>query len=216
MTDVDGLVQRAQANDKMAFGELYELFAPKIYSYLVYHLNGRVDAAEDLTAEVFMKALQNLSTFEFRDVPFSAWLYRIAHNRLIDHVRSERKHQTVVLDDVPHLLIERDALAGRLDRHVLAAALSHITEQQREVVLLRVVQGLSIAETAAVLDKTEDAIKQLNGRGLRALKRVLEAEPPLALSCRLSGRRMRCEPPFPARIATGRQPHRRAYALAAA
>ena len=213
MTDVDDVVQRAQANDKLAFGELYERFAPKIYSYLAYHLNGRVDAAEDLTAEVFMKALQNLSTFEFRDVPFSAWLYRIAHNRLIDHVRSERKRQTVVLDDVPHLLIERDALAGRLDRHVLAAALSHITQQQREVVLLRVVQGLSIAETAAVLDRTEDAIKQLQGRGLRALKRVLEAKLPLASSRRPSGRGMRCEPESSARIAAARQRHCRADAL---
>ena len=91
VSDVQALVQRAQANDRAAFGELYELYCPKIYSYLAYHLNGRSEAAEDLTEEVFMKALQNLGSFQFREVPFSSWLYRIAHNHLIDHIRSSKK-----------------------------------------------------------------------------------------------------------------------------
>jgi RNA polymerase sigma-70 factor, ECF subfamily len=176
MADVQVLVRRAQANDRAAFGELYELFCPKIYSYIAYHLNGRSEAAEDLTEEVFMKALQNLGSFQFREVPFSSWLYRIAHNHLIDHIRSSKKQQMVNIDDAQHLLFERDRLDGRLDRQTLTSALAKITEDQRQIVLMRVVQGLSIAETAKAVGKSEDSIKQLQSRGLKALKRVLEAQ----------------------------------------
>lgn len=176
VSDVQALVQRAQANDRAAFGELYELYCPKIYSYIAYHLNGRAEAAEDLTEEVFMKALQNLSSFQFREVPFSSWLYRIAHNHLIDHIRSSKKQQAVALDDAEHLLFEKDRLDSRLDRHTLTSALAKITDDQRQIVLMRVVQGLSILETAKAVGKSEDSVKQLQSRGLKALKRVLEAQ----------------------------------------
>jgi len=176
VSDVQALVQRAQANDRAAFGELYELYCPKIYSYLAYHLNGRSEAAEDLTEEVFMKALQNLGSFQFREVPFSSWLYRIAHNHLIDHIRSDKKTQSVALEDVEHLLFEKDKLDGRLDRQTLTSALAKITEDQRHIVLMRIVQGLSITETAKAVGKSEDSVKQLQSRGLKALKRVLEAQ----------------------------------------
>lgn len=176
VSDVQALVQRAQANDRAAFGELYELYCPKIYSYIAYHLNGRAEAAEDLTEEVFMKALQNLSSFQFREVPFSSWLYRIAHNHLIDHIRSSKKQQSVALDDAEHLLFEKDRLDSRLDRHTLTTALAKITDDQRQIVLMRVVQGLSILETAKAVGKSEDSVKQLQSRGLKALKRVLESQ----------------------------------------
>ena len=176
MTDVQALVQRAQANDRAAFGELYEMYCPKIYSYLAYHLNGRSEAAEDLTEEVFMKALQSLGSFQFREVPFSSWLYRIAHNHLIDYVRANKKAPSVNIDDAQHLLFEKDRLDGRLDQHTLATALKQITDDQRQIVLMRIVQGLSISETAKAVGKSEDSVKQLQSRGLKALRRVLEAE----------------------------------------
>lgn len=172
--DVNDLVRRAQAGDTSAFGELYELLAPKLYSYLAYQLHGRTDAAEDLTAEVFLKAFQRIDRFRFRDVPFSSWLYRVAHNCLVDHVRAEKKRGTVVdLDQVPHLLIEHDTFSGRLDRHVLTAALAEVTDKQRTVVLLRTVEGFSVAETAAAMGLTRDSVKQLHSRGLRALRQLL-------------------------------------------
>ncbi len=177
VSDIQVLVQRAQANDRAAFGELYELFCPKIYSYMSYHLNGRSEAAEDLTEEVFMKALQSLGSFQFRDVPFSSWLYRIAHNHLIDHIRATKKQQSVALEDAEHLLFARDRLDGRLDRQTLTTALSKITGEQRQIVIMRIIQGLSITETAKAVGKSEDSVKQLQSRGLKALKRVLESEP---------------------------------------
>jgi len=110
-------------DDKAAISELYELFCPKIYSYLVYRVNGRSEVAEDLTAEVFVKALRNLHMFEFRDVPFSSWLYRIAHNQVVDYGRRRRDHRTTHLDEVPHLLVERDRLDGCLDRQMAGSRL---------------------------------------------------------------------------------------------
>ncbi|MHB8621685.1 MAG: RNA polymerase sigma factor [Chloroflexota bacterium] len=175
--DVQELVRRAQANDRLAFGELYELYCPKIYTYMVYHLNGRVDLAEDLTAEVFMKALQSLGHFQFREVPFSAWLYRIAHNHLIDHIRRLPKQQPVSMDDCPHLDVEDSENPDRrLDRQALSAALKRLTEEQRRIVVMRIVQGMSIAETARAMGKSEDSVKQLQSRGLKALKRILMTE----------------------------------------
>lgn len=173
--DVDDLVRRAQAGDRSAFGDLYQLLAPKLYSYLAYRLGGRTDVAEDLTAEVFLKAFQRIDSFRFRDVPFTSWLYRVAHNCLIDHARAEKKRGAVVdLEQVPHLLVEHETLSGRLDRHVLTAALAELTDKQRTVVLLRTVQGFSVAETAAALGLTQDSVKQLHSRGLRALRQLLE------------------------------------------
>jgi RNA polymerase sigma-70 factor, ECF subfamily len=173
--EVDDLVRQAQAGETAAFGELYELLAPKLYSYLAYQLHGRTDAAEDLTAEAFLKAFQNIASFQFRDVPFTSWLYRIARNCLIDQARAEKKRGAVVdLEQVPHLLIEHDTFSGRLDRHVLTAALTELTDKQRTVVLLRTVEGFSIAETAAAMGLTQDGVKQLHSRGLRALRQILE------------------------------------------
>ena len=102
-------------------------------------------------------------------------MYRIAHNHLIDHIRSTKKVQSVALDDAEHLLFEKDRLEGRLDRQTLSHALAQITADQCRIVLMRVVQGISIHETAKALGKSEDSIKQLQCRGLKALKRVLEA-----------------------------------------
>ena len=180
--DVQELVLRAQAHDRAAFGELYELYCPKIYSYMVYHLNGRTDMAEDLTAEVFMKALQSLTTFQLREVPFSSWLYRIAHNHLVDFIRRLPKQAPVSMDDYLNIDFAADGEnpESRLDGHTLSAALKRITEDQRRIVVMRIIQGMSIADTAKAIGKSEDSVKQLQSRGLKALKRILVTEGALA------------------------------------
>lgn len=170
------LVRRAQARDEGAFSALYEHFSPKIHSYLYYHLNGHSSyEAEDLTNEVFIKVLEKIHTFEFRGLPFSAWLYRIAHNRLIDHVRGQPKAPSASIDDCLNLHQEsaQRALENALDAEDLRAALVDLTEEQRQVIVLRFVQGLNTAETAAAMDKSEDAVKKLQARGLITLKKIL-------------------------------------------
>jgi RNA polymerase sigma-70 factor (ECF subfamily) len=174
---VQGLVQAAQQGDGTAFAQLYALYGRKIHSYLRYHLAGRADVAEDLAADVFVKALEKLHTYQFNGVPFSAWLYRIAHNHLIDFLRAQPKLPGVSLEgcssvDDPAAAQE---LAGALTQHELAAALGGLTAEQRQVIVYRFLEDRSIADTARRMAKHEDAIKQLQVRALRNLRRALAA-----------------------------------------
>ena len=174
---VHALVERAQGGDGGAFGELYERFAPEIRRYLLRQVNGRQETAEDLTAEVFLKAFQRLGGYQARGLPFTAWLYRIARNHLIDHLRSARNRAVASLDvapDVPAAGAESE-LAGVLDRRELAEALTGLSEEQRWVIRLRFLGGLTTAETARLVGKTEDAVKKLQARGLVRMRRSIEA-----------------------------------------
>ena len=174
--DVQALVERAQTGDPAAFGDLYERFAPEIQRYLTRHLAGRRELAEDLTEEVFLKVLERINSYQFRGLPFSAWLYRIARNHMIDHIRSRPKQPLSSLDaapEIPEVRAQR-ALDHSLDRQELAHALGRLTGDQRRAVILRFLAGLSTAATAARMDKTEDAVKKLQARGLLQLRRILE------------------------------------------
>jgi RNA polymerase sigma-70 factor (ECF subfamily) len=174
---VQRLVALAQRGDADAFAELYDLYAKKIHSYLRYHLNGRAQQADDLAADVFVKALEKINSYQFSGVPFSAWLYRIAHNHLIDYLRALPKKQGVSLDectsiDDPHA--ER-ALDEALTQHQLVVAMEVLTREQRQVIVLRFLEDRSIADTARLMAKNEDAVKQLQVRALRNMRRVLSA-----------------------------------------
>ena len=176
--EIQALVSRAQSGDRDAFGELYERLSPKVYSYLYYHLNARTHLAEDLTEEVFIKVLEKLGRYQDRGLPFSAWVFRIAHNHLIDHVRAQPRQGVLSIDDC-HDLPEQQAertLELALTHTELARAIGHLTPDQRRVVVLRFLQGLSTAETARALGKTEDAVKKLQSRGLQVLKKNLHGQ----------------------------------------
>jgi RNA polymerase sigma-70 factor (ECF subfamily) len=177
-TDTQVLVTLAQAGDRDAFGQLYERLSPKLYSYLYYHLNGRAQLAEDLTEEVFMKVLERLGRYQDRGLPFSAWVFRIAHNHLIDHVRAQPKQGIVSIEDcqdLPEQHAER-TLDLALTQTELSRAIATLTEDQRRVIVLRFLQGMSTAETARSLNKTEDAVKKLQARGLQVLKKQLSGD----------------------------------------
>ncbi|MBI4493172.1 MAG: sigma-70 family RNA polymerase sigma factor [Chloroflexi bacterium] len=166
---------RAQKGDENAFARLYTLYSPKIHSYLYYHLNGYGYEAEDLTNEVFVKVLEKIHTFEFRGLPFTAWLYRIAHNHLVDHVRGRPKQPCVPIEACFEMRAEdaQQELETTLSAEDLRTALVCITEEQRRVIVLRFVQGLNTIETAQAMGKSEDAVKKLQARGLQMLKKVL-------------------------------------------
>jgi RNA polymerase sigma-70 factor, ECF subfamily len=174
--ETQDLVERAQAGDGNAFAELYERFSPEIYRYLLRHLDGRREAAEDLTAEVFVKVLERLDRYQFRGLPFSAWLYRIARNHMIDHLRARPKLPVGSIESAPEIPERRAELAldHSLDRQELIFALGRLTSDQRQVVTLRFLECLTTAETAAAMGKTEDAVKKLQARGLVQLRRILE------------------------------------------
>ena len=97
--EIQGLVERAQGGDREAFGDIYERLAPKVYSYLYHHTNGRAQVAEDLSEEVFVKVLEKLRNYQDRGLPFVSWVYRIAHNHLVDYFRTQPKYGVVSIDD---------------------------------------------------------------------------------------------------------------------
>ena len=171
------LVARAQSGDREAFGDLYERLAPKVYNYLYHQVDGRAALAEDLTEEVFVKVLEKLRRYQDRGLPFAAWVYRVAHNHLVDYFRTLPKHGVVSIDccyDLSESKAEQ-SLDQALTHSELMKALKRLTDDQRRVVELRFLQGMNIYETSQIIGKSEDAVKKLQARGLMALQRVLGA-----------------------------------------
>lgn len=172
--DEQDLVHRAQNGDKEAFTELYETYFGKLYRYVVARIGNRAEA-EDMTQQVFVKAYKSISSYRWRGVPFSAWLFRIAHNLVVDFFRKESKRPTVPLEE--SLVASNDnvqqVVERRLDVERVMAATRQLTAAQREVVSLRFAGGLAIAEVARVMGKSEGAVKALQHSAIAALRRIL-------------------------------------------
>ena len=169
------LIQRAKAYDETALQQIYEQFAPAIFRYIYYRV-GDYDVAEDLRADVFMKMLEGLPSFEYQGWSISAWLYRIAHARVVDHLRrsSRRKHEPLSpLHEDPQESLETLTL-NQLDHVALRKALMQLTDEQSHVIILRFIEERSLRETAEVMGRTEGAIKALQHRALNTLGRLLQ------------------------------------------
>lgn len=163
--------------DKAAFGELYERYLQKIYSY-VYYRTGNVHDAEDLTARVFIRALSHISNYVEKGVPFQAWLYRIAHNLVANWHRDQGRRKIIALDDyVVHSLKSEapDRLSEeREEQNQLLEAVRRLPEDRQQLILLKFVERMSNAEIGAVMGRTEGAIKSLYHRTLLALREEME------------------------------------------
>jgi len=175
--DQETLLRQAQQADPVALGMLYDQYSQKIYNY-IYHRVGRAELAEDLTGQVFMRMLEAINTGRAWRTSFSGWLYRIAHNLVIDHYRRRQRASYVNIDDVPPLKARRGdpvrSTESRLDSENLRASLNKLTEDQAQVITLRFLEELSIAEVAAIMNKTEGAIKALQYRAVLSLRRVMQ------------------------------------------
>ena len=167
------LVERVHAGDADAFGPLYDRYHVAIYRYVYYHVGHRQDA-EDLSATVFERALQSLPRFRGDDCRFSTWLYRIAHNAMVDYHRLRRTRRSLSLEDaaeyVGHDGADPSKTVESLD---LGDALAALPQEQRELLILRFVDGLRHDEVAKVLGKNEGACRVGQHRALRALARIL-------------------------------------------
>jgi len=166
------LVRRAKEQDEAAFATLYDLHYQRVYTYIYFRVSDQA-LAEDLAADVFVRALQAIGKFNYRGVPVAAWLLRIARNLVIDHFRRSGKRQTVELDD-HHPDTSANPVSkveNRLLREDLARVMKHLTDDQRDVIILKFFQGMSNSEVAAVLGKPVGAVKSLQHRGLAALRR---------------------------------------------
>lgn len=171
------LLARARQADPEALAELYDQYVDRIYAY-VYHRVGQAELAEDLTAQVFMRMLEAIGAGHPWRTSFSGWLYRIAHNLIVDYYR-RRQHATFVeLDDVaPIQAADGDPLRAaelRSESQRLRHALRVLTEEQSQVITLRFLEEFSIAEVAEMMGKTEGAIKALQYRAISTLKQVMK------------------------------------------
>jgi RNA polymerase sigma-70 factor (ECF subfamily) len=177
LQDEGQLIQRARQGDLAAVSELYNLHVDRIYRYVRYRA-GDDQTAEDITAEVFLRAIESLGSYNDQGAPFIAWLYRIAQARIIDFWRSSKRRQTAPLDD-PLLqdglvVTDEDIDVDFLQHRSLWSALQQLTDDQQNVIILKFMQGLDNTEIAHVLGKTEGAIKALQRRALETLARLLD------------------------------------------
>jgi RNA polymerase sigma-70 factor, ECF subfamily len=177
--DEESVVRRAQQLDQAALTQLYEENFDKIYRYIVLKIGDRTEA-EDMTQQVFLNALQSISSYKSKGLPFSSWLYRIAHNQVVDYFRKSSKKAMVPLDESlpipdsdpdPQYVVEM-----KFEIEEVAAACKKLTPSQQEVISLRFTSELSITECAAVMHKTEGAVKALQHSAIGALRRLLSPE----------------------------------------
>ncbi len=170
------LVERAK-RDPAAFGVLYEKHVKKIYNYIYYRVGNQQDA-EDLTARTFYRALSRLDSYEHRGIPFSAWLYRIAHNLVANWHRHRNRHKMISLDKLA-IESEREMEPVRLaeaneEKRALLAAIGRLSPDRQQLLILKFVEGMTNAEIGQVMGRSEEAIKSLYHRTLVALRKELK------------------------------------------
>jgi RNA polymerase sigma-70 factor (ECF subfamily) len=179
--EVMALVAAAQTGDGEAFGQLYDRYVDVVHRYVVYRVNNHA-LAEDLTSETFLRALRRISSYTWQGRDFGAWLVTIARNLIADHYKSSRYKLELATSDLVEAGAERSA-AGPEDEVLtgitnatLIDAVKKLGAEQQECIVLRFLQGMSVAETATILGKNENAIKALQYRAVKSLGRMLPRE----------------------------------------
>ncbi len=175
-TQVRGLVDRAQRGDRAALAELYLIHFDRIYGYLQVSVGNRHDA-EHLTTQTFVRMLESIGRFRWQSVPFSAWLFRIAHNLAIDHFRSGKRWQPLAEVPEPQPDEATSAETGALEsigRKSMRELVEGLSPEQQQVLTLKLVFNFANAEVAIILGKTEGAIKSLQHRALVSLEKQIE------------------------------------------
>ena len=172
------LVARGQQGDRDALEELYLIHFDRIYSYLHVSVGNRHDA-EDLTTQTFLKMLEKIGSFRWQSAPFSAWLFRIAHNLAMDHFRARRRWQPE--EEVPEPPAHEAEPSAELEamrtigRESMLKLIEDLSPEQQQVLTLKFVFNLPNAEVAAILDKSQGAIKSLQHRALVSLQKQIES-----------------------------------------
>ena len=176
--DHEEVARRAAQRDRDAFGQLYDEHLNAIYRYVLYKV-GDGSVAEELTAEVFYKAWERIDRFEWRNLPFQHWLVTIARNVVVDHYRGRRR-ATSPIDELRDAATDEpgpdEQLARDQEAQALRGALARLQDEQRDVLILRIIEGYSHSEAAAVLGKSVVAVRQIQVRALRSLYKQLQAQ----------------------------------------
>ena len=174
---IDRLVRRAVRGDVEAFGRIYDAYADRVYAFVRARVGDPHDA-EDVTEIVFLNAFKAISSFDRRGLPFGAWLFRIARNATVDHLRRSGRVPEPVEDVEVHTepdpVLVDEVVARHVDMQFVRDAVGRLTDEQAAVITCRFFWDMDIAQTAATLGRTTGAVKALQHRALRAMARMLE------------------------------------------
>lgn len=173
--DEQAVVEAAQQGDQVALGSLYDHYFPRVYRFVSTRLSSTEDA-EDVTTEIFLRIIENLRTFTWRGLPFGAWVFRIARNEVVSHVRRQKVRSATseltesIQDPSPDHV---DELVTAFTIATVRIATEKLPEAQRQVITLRFGAGLSVAETAQALGKTENNVKVLQHKAIAKLQTMV-------------------------------------------
>ena len=169
----DDVLTRAANGDRDAFGQLYERYVERIFNY-VYYRTGNLHDAEDLTARVFQRAMNHIGNYTDRGVPFSAWLYRIAHNLVANWHRDRSRKQEIPIDDLPVLPTRGDHpernLVRSQEQDALLRLIRRLPPERQNLLILKFVENMSNSEIGQIMGRSEGAVKSLYHRTLLALR----------------------------------------------
>ena len=168
------LVEKAIRGDFAAFGELYGVYLDRIYRYVFYQVKDKM-TAEDVTEEVFLKAWRAIKSCRGKERTFSSWLYRIAHNNVIDIFRSQQKKWTVDVETVAELNQPAVEIETELDHQEILNSLTDLPPKQRQVIILKFIEGLDNLEIERIIGKSQGAIRVLQTRALAKLREKLSS-----------------------------------------
>ena len=175
--EVGGLVIRATGGDVDAFGDLYSIYLDSIYRYVFYHIRDKM-MAEDITQEVFLKAWNAIGSCKGKEQTFSSWIYRIAHNQIVDKFRSTPDLTTteITVESLPgNIDVEKDAEI-KLEWEQTLETISCLPEKQKQVVILKFIEGMDNREIEQITGNSQNAIRVLQMRALNTLRQQLHKE----------------------------------------
>ncbi len=171
------LLKRAKKGESSAFGSIYDEYAPKIYRFIFLKLGGNKGDAEDLTHEVFLSAWKSMESFDIRGVPFGSYLYKVARNAVIDYWRTKKR--SLDIDSVPDEIFSNDPEVAeemdfKADIEAVKRCIGYLEPTYQDVLIMKFVEDMPNKEIAKSLEKTEGAIRVIQHRALKQLKKELE------------------------------------------
>lgn len=170
------LIKKAKNRDSEAFGLLYDHYLPAIYRFILLKI-GEKATTEDLAHQVFLNAWQNIENYQIQGFPFSSWLYRIAHNAVIDYYRTDKKNLNLEnIQEIAAVNNLEEKIDQEFELNIIKAALKELPEEQQSIVIMKFVEEMTNKEIAAALGKSEGAIKTAQHRCLKNIKEIINGK----------------------------------------
>ena len=176
MKEEEELIKKAKKRDQGAFGLLYDQYLPAIYRFILFKTGDKA-ATEDLSHQVFLNAWQNIEDYQSRGFPFSSWLYRIAHNAIVDYFRTEKKNLSLeIIKEIPVSVNLENKIDQVSELNLIKEALKELPSEQQTILIMKFVEDFTNKEIAAVLGKSEVAVRVSQYRSLKNIKKVINGK----------------------------------------